>query len=196
MKLAIWDAILRRNLPRLIELLDEAGDDVNLDAHDDRGDTALCFASECGFPEIVELLLSRGALPDAPCQDHRGLSHTPLYTISGRYGPFSMEIAQLLIRHGASIDAVSFGCTPLQNAVNWDNRDMVEFLLDQGADPLVDGPEGSTLFLAIKMYANDNGSLFRLIWPFIERKKIVSHLDHKGNTALHMLSSTVLLWVP
>ena len=191
MKLAIWDAILRRNLPRLIELLDEAGDDVNLDAHDDRGHTALCFASECGFPEIVELLLSRGATPDAPTKPDSlnvrlNHSQTPLHIISERDGPSYLEIAKLLIRHGASIDADSIGYTPLQNAVNWDNRDMVEFLLRQGADPLVKGPEGSILFLAIKMYAQDNGALFRVIWPFIERKEIAFHLDHNGNTVLHL----------
>ncbi len=48
------------------------------------------------------------------------------------------QIAKLLIKRGANVNAESFGRgTPLQVAVYDSNTDFVQLLLDQGADPLV-----------------------------------------------------------
>jgi ankyrin repeat protein len=50
------------NIDELIELL-EAGADVNV--RDAFGWTPLMWASSMGYPEAVEILLKKGAVPDA-----------------------------------------------------------------------------------------------------------------------------------
>ena len=193
----IENAIRGRNLPKLVDLLDEAGDNIDLDARDYRGDTALCVAAECSFPEIVELLLSRGATPDVPSDEQP--HDFPLHIVSLPGGPNNLEIAQILIRNGASVDVVdAFGSTPLQNAVATDYFDMVEFLLRQGADPFFDSsrhvervenePERSVLFLAIDGYDRNGGRIFRLIWRWMMQLKQENNsfpVDDRGDTALH-----------
>ena len=197
MKEDIENAIRSRDLPRLVELLNEAGDNIDLDARDYRGDTALCVAAECSFPEIVELLLSRGATPDVPSDEQP--YDFPLHIVSLPGGPNNLEIAQILIRNGASVDVVdAFGSTPLQNAVATDYFDMVEFLLRQGADPFFDSsrhvervenePERSVLFLAIDGYDRNGGRIFRLIWRWMMQLKQENNsfpVDDRGDTALH-----------
>ena len=200
MKLAIRDAIKKRNLLRLRELLDEAGDDIDLDAlDDDDGHTLLSFASEHDNPEMVELLLARGARPDVKCHKYPPSPFvvTPLHIVSQAKRQFNPEIAQLLTRFGASVDPLdSHGHTPLQSAVGANNVDMVEFLLRQGADPLFQNPlrkyARPLIFLAIERYGNSNkGTVFRLIWRWImERKKITFPVDSKGNTVLHIAAQS------
>ena len=189
---AICAAIRRKNLPRLIELLDEAGDDVNLDAHKFEGNTALYCACECDFPEGVELLLSRGATPDVQCHRMvtlcRHASRAPLHLVSqNKSKPISLKMAQSLIRFGASVDVVdSEGNTPLKYAVMESNLNLVDFLLRQGADPLKE--DKFIIHKATEKYDNeDSGAIFRLIWRFIEGKKIAFPVSELGeDTLLHI----------
>ena len=62
------------------------------------GQTALAFAAYQGFPEIVKLLLDRGAVPDA--KDDSG--RTPLMQAAWNG---HAEVAELLLDRGAGIDA-------------------------------------------------------------------------------------------
>ena len=163
MKLVMRNAIEKGNLPRLRELLDEAGDGIDLDARflevddddlyalDQRSyhavggggshDTALGFAAEHDNPEMVEFLLARGAKPDVMCEDFPGYFLAPLHIVSGHKKQFNAEIAQLLIHFGASVDVLdSYASTPLHFALANDNIDMVELLLRHGADPLLQDP--------------------------------------------------------
>ena len=179
----------------MIEVLDKAGDDVDLDALYDDGCTALSIASFRDNLEMVELLLARGAKPDVKGKKYPGHDYylTPLHIVCEDKGRFNPEVAQLLIRFGASVDALdSRRQTPLHLAVDASNAEMVEILLRQGADPLSPDPlmeeDSSPLFFrVIKKYAQDNGTVFRLIWRWItERKKITFPVDSKGNTVLHI----------
>ena len=54
--------------------------------------------------------------------------------------------AELLLRHGASINVIDdeYQSTPLGFAVRWGNADMVDFLLENGADPNLSGATWST----------------------------------------------------
>jgi len=182
----IENAIRGRNLPRLVELLDEAGVDINLDAPDYRGHTALCVAALCSLPEIVELLLSRGATPDVPSDEQP--HDSPLHIVCLPGGPNNIEIAQILIRYGTSVDVVNaVGHTPLQYAVLKGDINMVEFLLRQGADPFFD-TERSVLFLAINNYNRNGGTVFDLIWRWMIKLKLENNsfpVDDRGDTALH-----------
>jgi ankyrin repeat protein len=79
---------------------------------------------------LVHLLLQRGASPNG----RPGAVRTPLHLAvnKSRHG-----VALMLIRHGATIDAVSTvdGATPLLIAVIKEDIDMVGLLLRHGADP-------------------------------------------------------------
>ena len=64
----------------------------------------------------------------------------PLHIVSEQKKQFDLEIAQLLIRYGSSVDVLDReGKTPLRYAVESGHSDMVKFLLRQGADPFTRG---------------------------------------------------------
>jgi len=62
---ALHYAVEAENYNFVTWLLD-AGADVDLHDDDIAGDTALCLAARHDYPELVELLLMRGADPDIP----------------------------------------------------------------------------------------------------------------------------------
>jgi len=194
MKIAIRDAIQRGDLLRLFELLDDQ--DIDLDVRDIEGDTALSFATFCDNPEMVELLLARGAKPDGECEEYYegfAISSTPLHIVCGRKGRFNLEIAHLLIRYGASINAAdTITGPPLHTAVSSGYLDMVAFLLCQGADPLEF--RTSAMSLAIKRYAKDDGAAFGIMWRWmVEQEKTTFPVDNEGNTALHVAAKLGLV---
>lgn len=89
--------------------------------------TALVIAVISSHTEIVEALLKAGAKPDLP--DTTPLERTPLFWTD------KVEIARLLIAHGATVDARdTMGQTPLMNAVRESNVDMLKFLITNGAN--------------------------------------------------------------
>jgi ankyrin repeat protein len=80
--------------------------------------------------DIATLLLERGMNPQHMNCHHTTLLHDMAYTGDVRK-------AALLLDRGADIDAVDdeFRSTPLGLAARFGKREMVEFLLDRGADP-------------------------------------------------------------
>jgi ankyrin repeat protein len=102
------------------------------------GSTALHFAVSGGHLRLAELLIDRGAAIDGPVAK----DNTPLHNAAARG---YLTLAKLLLSKGAQIDALmtsterprvgTYGGTPLWTAVVNRQTKMVEFLLDQGADP-------------------------------------------------------------
>ena len=80
--------------------------------------------------DIAALLLERGMNPQHMNCPHTTLLHDMAYT-------GDMRKAALLLDRGADLDAVDeeFRSTPLGLAARFGKREMVEFLLDRGADP-------------------------------------------------------------
>ena len=80
--------------------------------------------------DIAALLLERGMNPHHMNCHHTTLLHDMAYTGDVRK-------AALLLDRGADVDAVDeeFRSTPLGLAARFGKREMVEFLLDRGADP-------------------------------------------------------------
>ena len=89
--------------------------------------TPLFVASERGFVEIVEMLLSHGA--NTECTDTR--RSTPLIT-AGKYG--QMRVGKLLLDHGANIEASNqHNFTALAECCDHGRVEMAHMLLKRGA---------------------------------------------------------------
>jgi Ankyrin repeats (3 copies) len=94
------------------------------------------------FPEVVRLLLSRGA---SVC-DYSCNRRTPLHCVALSAGSSGVEVASILLEHGADVNAIdTHGGTPLFVATIKHHyatieqlkyqTQMAEFLLCHGADP-------------------------------------------------------------
>lgn len=115
----------------MVRLLISRGADVN--AKREEGDeTALHAAVWYGNVKMVEFLVAQGA--DVNATDAEG--HTPLHKAVGQsnMGSLGQQIAELLVAHGADVDAGRGKYTPLCAAAGAGLRQSVEFLLSKGAD--------------------------------------------------------------
>lgn len=112
------------NHKEIVEILIDAGSDVNAKNAVNR--TMLMAAANSSSKEIVRMLLTAGS--DVNARDCNG--NTALIKAS------SKEIAQMLIEYGADVNAKDErGNTPLIKAAENNRRDVVELLLNKGANP-------------------------------------------------------------
>jgi ankyrin repeat protein len=116
---------------KVVELVLDSGGAINVVLNEEKVSHLLQVVKE-GKIEIAELLIARGA--DVTCADFAG--RTPLHEAVDRNGGL-LGIATLLLEKGAKVDARSTypGQTPLHAAVLTGNKDIVQLLLKNGADP-------------------------------------------------------------
>ncbi|CAI9590438.1 unnamed protein product, partial [Staurois parvus] len=104
---------------------------VNLDVRDHKGRTALYLATERGFTECVEVLMSHGA---SPLIKDRKKKWTPLH-VAAASG--NTDVLHLLIDSSERLDIAdvtdAHGQTPLMLAVMNGHVDCVHLLLEKGA---------------------------------------------------------------
>jgi len=133
----------------LMDLLLRQGADVNAQAR--RRVTALHAACEAGDVDTVRLLLQYNA--DTNVLD--GAGRTPLLALSFRRECSAMPIAQILLQHGADVNAQAARCgTALHAACEAGNTDAVELLLLYNADTDVLDEAGKTPLLALPFWRN------------------------------------------
>lgn len=108
------------------------------------GYTVLQTAVMLGRPDVVDWLLDQGADANTTNAD----SEAPLHmaVIAATADPQrQIHIMQSLLKYGAAIDPVDKnGMTPLHLAAATYNKDIVDFLLRNGADPLRRTKDGFT----------------------------------------------------
>lgn len=116
------------------------------------GETAIEAAAQMGRADIAEVLLAAGA-PLAICtaavfgkrdivdgmlaEDSTQARATGAHGIPSLYFPVigdQREIAELLLAHGAQVNAGAGGTTPLHGAALFGRAEMAEWLLDNGAE--------------------------------------------------------------
>ena len=139
----------RAGYPEVVEQLLDKGANVN--THGSRGQTALMWAVSEKHPDVVKVLIAHhadlqlrsdvwnevmavpphGYLPYNKAIPHGG--ETALM-FAARVG--DLESAKLLVAAGANVnDADAWGVSATTLAAHSGFRDLVEFLLDRGADP-------------------------------------------------------------
>jgi len=137
-------------------LLISHGAYVNVTGASDRNRTPLHYAAMIGDKQTVELLISKGANINA--KDRNG--STPLFEAMRSPAVGRKEVVELLVSKGAKIPELhlaaylgdmeklkkylqdgidinsqeDFGSTPLHAAANSGKKDIVEFLINKGAD--------------------------------------------------------------
>ena len=100
--------------------------DTDVNAKDERGETAMFSAVIGGYNEIIKILINKGA--DVGVKNKAGF--TPLHegAYSGR-----KEIVELLITSGADVNAMKIdGMTPLDMATFGNHNEIVDLLRKQG----------------------------------------------------------------
>jgi ankyrin repeat protein len=111
---------------------------TKVDATALNGNTALMMAAYKSNKAAAEALIAKGASVNRP-------GWTPLHYAAASG---DVDIARLLLAHGARIDAqsppASGKYTPLMMAAREGHQDSAEFLLGQGADPQLKNGEGLT----------------------------------------------------
>lgn len=129
--------------PSMISLLIENGADPNSQTNEN-GASVLAGLCYVGKIECVKLLLQYGANPNLGRRDSL---ETPLHHVLANAG--SLELVSLLVKHGADVNAQtepgvkSFnyygdtptrGETPLHRAAAYASKEVIQLLLDSGAD--------------------------------------------------------------
>lgn len=154
---SIFAEIAAHNQGALMEAL-MVGVDVNMTRETDNA-TPLHVACEVGTLESVELLLNRGANPNA--QNDSGM--TPLFLCV--LGDDSLKKAQLLIEYGADVNATMFrGRTILHLLASRCYKDdipFIRFLCENGADPLLKDDEGQDAFEVANLYDKEMALVFK-----------------------------------
>ena len=104
---------------------------------------AIIFAARGGDVEMARYLLDNGADVD----ERDDVFHaTPLITATGKGDRASVE---LYLERGADVNAVSKQRrTALTEAICWEHYDIARLLLQHGANPNVDSPNGSPILMA------------------------------------------------
>lgn len=197
----IIDAIVDQNLDKLKELIEQGADleedcalhwaacqgnldivkllvenHANIDSKDDKGATPLHEAIELNNLEVAKYLLNQGADPNI-CDDQGVL---PLHFAADRG---FLEIATLLLDKTPIDSKDHCGVTVLGYAAIKGQKDMVNFLVERGADVNAGGVEGRLMISKLPWHwAAEFGQLEVL--QILRNKIDIDVTDDKNWTAL------------
>jgi len=135
-ELGVLEAAATGRADRLRELLD--ADPEARDVRTPEGFTPLGLAAFMGGPEVVRLLLERGAEPDDDADNQFGVR-----PVNAAAAAHDHETMRLLLEAGADPDAQQKGgFTALHEAAHTDDVEMARLLLEHGADASIAAEDG------------------------------------------------------
>ncbi|KAJ6506847.1 ankyrin repeat-containing domain protein [Mycena sanguinolenta] len=154
--------------------------EVNLDAWSGDIGTALCVAALEGHLDIVQLLLDKGANPDAGDASGYGTALQAAASVG------NLPVMQHLVGAGANLNGRGelFG-TPLQEAAHAGHYGAVRFLIEKGADLNLTGGEYGTALHAAT--AKEHISVVQIL---LDGGADPNVDDGEAGTALHIAAST------
>ena len=154
---ALLAAIATKDV-RKVQLLIDAGANVNRPARNALRRTPLQKAAEEGSYQAIQILLDHGALVNALPAENGGATALQLAAIGGYVG-----IAEVLLNHGADVNAPAAkakGRTAVEGAAEHGRIDMLRLLFNAGANFHGSGYERA------RQRAKDNGHL--AVWRYME----------------------------
>ncbi|MCG8389198.1 MAG: ankyrin repeat domain-containing protein, partial [Cytophagales bacterium] len=145
-----------------------------IEATDSAGKTPLHWAAANGQKEVVDYLIDKGAQIDA--KDNNGQTPLHIATLNGR------QVAVDLLEKGTEINAHG-GWTPLQVAAYYGHKEVVEYLIGEGANINATGWIGRTALHWAAIYGHKE-----VLKYLIKETEIdVNAEDELGRTALHFI---------
>lgn len=111
---------------------------VQVEARNPRGESPLMMAAIKGQLPLAKRLIERHAEVNKP-------GWAPLHYAAANAEPVGLELVRLLLEHHAYIDAESPNkTTPLMMAARYGTPDVVQLLLEEGADPTLRNEQNLT----------------------------------------------------
>ncbi|XP_065169761.1 ankyrin repeat and death domain-containing protein 1A-like [Atheta coriaria] len=165
----------KNNRVDVIEFLLETLEDVNMDAVDMEGQTALFHAAMEGHAGVVQRLGENGAALDKRNKD----SKTALHVASERG---HAAVAEYLLAHDADVEAKDAGDnTSLHLAAQHQQTKLVQVLLDARANPNAENSKGNTpLHLACSLGCRG------ILELLLQHSAQINKQNKGGNSPLHM----------
>ncbi len=182
--LSLINAVINKDLALATEILNKSKNSLEI-INTELGWTALFFAVDNNNLSMVNLLLNRGANPNAVCTQ---FSRTPLM-VAARSG--YINIAKALIKHGANVNMqADTGWTALMYAAqsNYEKpeyktqyryNDFIKLLLENGANVNLRSNSGWTAF----MVAAGKGNI-EAINLLLKHDPDINIVANSGETAL------------
>ena len=108
---------------------------ANPNVQNNRGRTALAFATKYRFIPIVNVLLEYGADPKLTSEDENGKWSAMADAMIGAIKePEAYEILRMFVQKTGDVNFMYYDYTPLLMAVYYDDYDFAKYLLENGAD--------------------------------------------------------------
>jgi ankyrin repeat protein len=137
-ELDIFEASALGRIGRVRELLGTNPDLVHAWSTD--GFTSLHLAAFIGHPDVVQLLLERGAVPGAPSRNQMAVHPLHSAAATGQH-----QAAELLLSYGAQANARQRGgWTAIHSSASNGDVQLTRLLLSHGADPTQKSDDGKT----------------------------------------------------
>jgi ankyrin repeat protein len=100
---------------------------------DEAGDTALSFACQFGMPDLVDLLLKKGASPN---QINANKQNALMFAIYVGDGEIEKDVFKLLVKYNIDLNQKdSLGSNALKGAIQFGYPHTADLLINAGADP-------------------------------------------------------------
>ena len=168
----------RQNHPEVVQLLIDAGADIA--AKDGKGRSPLHKPSMSGHLDVLKTLVKAGA--DVSVTDNEGVTCLMLASYMGH-----TETVRYLVglKEVDLKDVDSTGCSALRHAVVRNHPDVVEVLVDAGADIETRGSYGRSPLLAASQCGN-----LRVVKVLVKAGVDVCVTDNEGNTCLTLAAAS------
>jgi ankyrin repeat protein len=177
---AISETIKKNNPTLLQALLDYVG---RKETRLEKFQYALLCQEACtkGNAEMVRMLVETGFLGDRTLRDsHKCISGEPLINLAVSSRNF--ETVKVLLDNGVAVNTCDRGRTPLKIAADHGDIDVVQLLLDYGADPDLYSPEN----VIVRVF----GSVFNVVDALVHSKSASSNSLGWSTTALAKATSS------